>query len=42
MINATPRSDEELRRLARINFQRLGWKPHLLRHSFAYASLSVA
>lgn len=41
MLNATPRSDDELRALARRQFQRLGQKPHLLLHFFAHAGLSV-
>lgn len=41
MLNALPRSDQELRTLARVNFQRLARKPHLLHHFFAHAGLSV-
>jgi hypothetical protein len=41
MLNAVPRSDTELRAAARLNFQRLGRKPHLLRHCFEYGHLSV-
>lgn len=41
MLNGVPRSDAELRAAARGQFQRLGRKPHLLRHFFAYAQLDV-
>jgi transposase len=41
MVNIVPHSDGELRAAARLNFQRLGRKPHLLRHFFAYAHLNV-
>jgi transposase len=41
MLNCVPRNDAELREAARINFQRLGRKPHLLRHFFDYAHLDV-
>jgi transposase len=41
MLNAVPNSDDELRALARVNFQRLGRKPHLLAHFFTYAGLDV-
>jgi transposase len=41
MTNVVPHNDEELCGAARLNFQRLGRKPHLLRHFFAYAHLDV-
>jgi len=41
MLNCIPHSDGELRAMARLNFQRLGRKPHLLRHFFDYAQLDV-
>lgn len=41
MTNLVPHSDAELRAAARVNFQRLGRKPDLLRHFFAYAHLDV-
>lgn len=41
MLNATPRSDEDLRTMARYNFQRLARKPHLLHRFFVHAGLSV-
>jgi hypothetical protein len=41
MLNCVPRSDADLRDAARLNFQRLGRKPHLLRHFFDYAHLDV-
>jgi hypothetical protein len=41
LLNATPRSDAELRTLARRHFHRRSHKPHLLNHSFAHAGLTV-
>lgn len=41
MLNAVPRSDEELRRLARRYFTQLAHKPHLLTHFFIHAGLSL-
>lgn len=41
MLNVVPHTDAELRAAARLNFQRLGRKPHLLRHFFDYAHLDV-
>lgn len=41
MLNAAPASIEAMRRLARVNFTRLGRKPHLLHHFFAHAGLNV-
>ena len=41
LLNATPRSDADLRALARHHFQRLARKPHLLQHFFDHAGLSV-
>ena len=41
MLNALPDTDDALRRLARVTFQRLARKPHLLYHFFQHAGLSV-
>lgn len=41
MLNAVPRSVDELRHLARVNFMRLDHKPHLIDHFFRHAGLSV-
>jgi transposase len=41
MVNAVPDSVEALRRFARVNFIRLGHKPHLLNAFFRYAGLAV-
>lgn len=41
MLNAMPASVEDLRHSARVNFIRLGRKPHLLHHFFHHAGLSV-
>lgn len=41
MLNCVPHNDADLRASARLNFQRLGRKPYLLRHFFDYAHLDV-
>lgn len=41
MLNAVPTSVDELRHSVRVNFQRLGRKPHLLHHFFQHAGLNV-
>lgn len=41
LLNAVPRSDDDLRRLARTYFTQLAHKPHLLTHFFTHAGLNL-
>src|SRR5581483_12317519 len=42
MLHAIPDSEDRLRHLARVTFQRLARKPHVLIHFFQHARLDVA